>query len=113
MLTANLPLCLYAKMSSCQLTDFWYILAQLGISDLSRTGVIGMAKKSAKPVNEEYISIRDAAALLGVYEKTISNWFDKGIVTGKRTVLGTRRPSRASILKIKARLDSGWRPRDG
>ncbi len=74
-----------------------------------------MAKKIAKTqkpenVAGEYMTIREAAALLAVYEKTVSNWFDRGIIEGKRSVLGNRKPLRSSITKIKQRMDTGWRP---
>jgi predicted site-specific integrase-resolvase len=68
-----------------------------------------MTKKSD---NDEYMTITDAAKLLGVYEKTIANWFDRGYIEGKKTILGTRKPSRASIMKIKKKLEGGWRPRN-
>ena len=72
-----------------------------------------MAKKAddAKKISE-YITIREAAKILGVYEKTVSNWFDKGIIEGAKTILGTRKPLRRSVEKIRRRLEDGWRPRD-
>jgi predicted site-specific integrase-resolvase len=70
-----------------------------------------MTKKAVKQT-DEYVTIKEAAQILEVYEKTVSNWFDKGIIEGKKTILGTRKPLRSSVLKIRKRLEGGWRPRD-
>ena len=71
-----------------------------------------MTKKPAQKKADEHITIKEAAKILGVYEKTVSNWFDKGIIEGTKTILGTRKPLRSSIEKIRKRLEGGWRPRD-
>ena len=70
-----------------------------------------MAKKAGRAA-DSYMTIKEAAQILGVYEKTVSNWFDKGIIEGIKTMLGTRKPLRSSVEKIRKRLEGGWRPRD-
>ena len=71
-----------------------------------------MAKKTDDSKSTEYVSIKEAAKILGVYEKTVSNWFEKGIIEGTKTILGTRKPLRSSVVKIRRRLEEGWRPRN-
>lgn len=70
-----------------------------------------MAKKAGKTA-DGFITIKEAAQILEVYEKTVSNWFDKGVIEGKKTILGTRKPLRSSVMKIRKRLEGGWQPRD-
>jgi hypothetical protein len=76
-----------------------------------------MPKKSKNPENsanekEEFVTIREASEMLGIYPLTVTNWFDRGIIKGKKTILGTRKPLRKSVKKIRKRLKEGWRLKD-
>lgn len=80
-------------------------------------GNTGMAKKTSKVTKvqeekEDYITLREAAKILEVYHLTVANWFDRGIIKGKKTMLGARKPLRSSVMQIRKRLEEGWRMRD-
>ncbi len=45
----------------------------------------------------EYISLKDAAAIIGVHPSTVRLWTDKGVLPAHRTVGGHRRYKRADV----------------
>jgi len=56
--------------------------------------------------DEEFMTVPDAAKLLGVSEETVRKLFDAGQITGMRTRPGPgghRRPSRASVEAYRRR----------
>lgn len=53
-----------------------------------------MAKEKKQP---EWVSLRDAAAILGVHPATVRNWADRGDLSSRRTPGGHRRFRRADL----------------
>jgi excisionase family DNA binding protein len=52
--------------------------------------------------NDEWISLRDAADILGVHPATVRNWADKGDLPARRTPGGHRRFRRSDLLNYAA-----------
>lgn len=50
--------------------------------------------------NSEWVSLRQAADILGVHPATVRNWADKGEVPSRRTAGGHRRFRRADLLQF-------------
>lgn len=50
------------------------------------------------PNDSEWVSLREAAALLGVHPATVRNWADKGDLPSRRTPGGHRRFRKADLL---------------
>ena len=54
----------------------------------------------AAPPDEEWLSLHEASALLGVTTSTLRRWADTGRVPMKRTLGGHRRFARAAIVRL-------------
>lgn len=57
-------------------------------------------KAKARPVNDDYITTREAADMLGVTVRTIQNWVDSGKLFARLTLGGHRRLLRAEVEKF-------------
>lgn len=73
-------------------------------------GLFGFKKKKKTEEEPEhdtdYISVKDAAKLLGVYESTIRSWYDQGYLTGYLSPSNQRkilRKSAEALLKRKSK----------
>jgi predicted site-specific integrase-resolvase len=60
-------------------------------------------KKDKDKVDVDYISIKDAAKLLGVYDSTIRSWYDQGFLEGFVTPTGQRKILRKSAEALRNR----------
>ncbi len=56
----------------------------------------------------EYISLKDAAEIIGVHPSTVRLWTDKGVLPAHRTVGGHRRYKRADVELWAENSRRGW-----
>ena len=62
----------------------------------------GMGEQTVTESTSEWVSLRQAAELLGVHPATVRNWADKGDMPSRRTPGGHRRFRKADLLQYAA-----------